>query len=138
MKESNRIVTWIMILLAAFLLVGTAVALDYDWTGLGDGTTWSDGNNWTDPPGCGPLCYPSESGDNANIEVSGGETVTLVDEMINDLVVQDTGTGSDAIVLTGGGTQKVLTCGNMVSILGPPSSGETIVILAGKGVLETQ
>lgn len=36
---------------AAVVIVGSALAADYNWTGNGDGHSWSDANNWTNASG---------------------------------------------------------------------------------------
>ena len=36
---------------AAVVIVGSALAADYNWTGNGDGHSWSDANNWTNEAG---------------------------------------------------------------------------------------
>ena len=35
----------------AVVIVGSALAADYNWTGNGDGHSWSDANNWTNEAG---------------------------------------------------------------------------------------
>ena len=36
---------------AAVMIAGSALAADYNWTGKGDGHSWSDANNWTNAAG---------------------------------------------------------------------------------------
>lgn len=36
---------------AAVMIAGSALAADYNWTGNGDGHSWSDANNWTNEAG---------------------------------------------------------------------------------------
>ena len=48
-------------LLLAALLAASAHAADYNWTGLGDGHSWSDADNWTNAAGVAVAPTPTDS-----------------------------------------------------------------------------
>ena len=51
MKNINNPVGGAITAFAAVVIVGSALAADYNWTGNGDGHSWSDANNWTNEAG---------------------------------------------------------------------------------------
>ena len=137
MKRCSRRLGVLVVLLTCCLLVTAVLAVDYDWTGGGGDRLWTTVGNWTTESSPCLTCYPSYAADNASIRDAAAE-VELVNEQNNDLVLENPGCGAFAMILTGGGSQKVLTC-STVRIVGSPCEGlSTVVILAGSAILETQ
>lgn len=51
MKSCNNPRVGAIAAFVAVVIVGSALAADYNWTGNGDGHSWSDANNWTNEAG---------------------------------------------------------------------------------------
>lgn len=51
MKNCNNPKGGAITAFAAVMIAGSALAADYNWTGKGDGHSWSDANNWTNAAG---------------------------------------------------------------------------------------
>ncbi len=51
MKTDNNPRGGAITAIAAVMIVGSVMAADYNWTGKGDGHSWSDANNWTNEAG---------------------------------------------------------------------------------------
>ena len=51
MKNCNNPRVGAITAFAAVMIAGSALAADYNWTGNGDGHSWSDVNNWTNEAG---------------------------------------------------------------------------------------
>ena len=66
---------------------GLCLGASFTWTAGGEDDYWTNGNNWEET-GIGDCLYPCTTNDDATIPyVSGGYTVVLTEEVIDDLTI---------------------------------------------------
>jgi autotransporter-associated beta strand protein len=119
----RRFYLWqlIVAVLLPILLTSPALAEDYTWTGVGDGTTWTDPTNWnpnTAAPGVGPSVGDTVRFNAAvNIALGGNPTVDAL--TLNAASAQFTGGNLNA-------TNLSLTAANPMITM--PAGGQTLTI----------